>query len=80
MPEIDAIRHFLGICTLAHYAVLLVWFAVFSFAHDGLHRLHSRWFRLEPATFDALHYGGMAAYKIGVLLFFLIPWAVLRWA
>ena len=80
MPDIDAIRHFLGACTLVHYAVLLVWFGVFSFARGGLYRLHSRWFKLEPATFDALHYGAMAAYKIGVLLFFLVPWAVLRWA
>ena len=80
MHDIDAIRHFLGLATLANYAVLLVWFAVFAFAHGGLYRLHTRWFAIDRQTFDALHYGGMAVYKIGILLLCLVPWLVLRWS
>ena len=41
---------------------------MFSLAHDTVYRLHTRWFRLSRETFDALNYGGMAVYKIGVLL------------
>ena len=66
-------REILLWCLLLNYAVLLLWFAVFCFAHDWLYRLHSQWFRLSPETFDALHYAGMALYKIGVLLFVLVP-------
>ncbi|CAN5486774.1 hypothetical protein BH10ACI3_BH10ACI3_14910 [soil metagenome] len=29
--------HFLIICTLFNYAVLIIWFAVFTFAHDWLY-------------------------------------------
>jgi hypothetical protein len=35
--------------------------------------LHGRWFKFPDATFDAIHYGGMAVYKIGILLFNLVP-------
>jgi hypothetical protein len=40
-------------------------------------RLHGRWFRLSAEHFDTVHYGGMAVYKIGVLLFNLAPYAAL---
>jgi hypothetical protein len=69
---------FLLCCAFLNYAVLLAWFAAFSFAHDWMLRLHGRWFRLTPAQFDALHYGGMAAYKIGILLLNLVPWVALN--
>ena len=56
-----------------NYGVLLLWFAVFSFTHDGLYRLHARWFKLSAETFDVLHYAGMGIYKVGVLLFNVVP-------
>lgn len=68
-----ALKPFLLYCTLINYVILLVWFAAFSLAHDFLYRLHSRWFALPVETFDGIHYGGMAVYKIGVLLLNLVP-------
>jgi hypothetical protein len=38
-----------------------------------MYRMHSRWFRISEERFDAIHYAGMAAYKIGILLFNLAP-------
>ncbi|MFJ3262918.1 DUF6868 family protein [Pseudomonas sp. NPDC086581] len=72
MPLQD-LKPFLLYCTLINYVVLLVWFAAFTLAHDFVYRLHSRWFALPVETFDAIHYGGMAVYKIGVLLLNLVP-------
>ena len=43
------------------------------FAHDWLHAMHSRWFRLSREMFDALNYVGVAIYKIGIMLFVLVP-------
>lgn len=60
-----------------NYAVLLTWFIVFISTRGALRRLHGRWFALPEAAFDAIHYGGMAAYKIGILLFNLAPLAAL---
>ncbi|MCW1957342.1 MAG: hypothetical protein KIH64_002095 [Mycobacterium sp.] len=56
-----------------NYVILLVWFGALVLAHDRIYRLHTRWFALSRESFDAIHYGGMAAYKIGVLLFNLAP-------
>ncbi len=67
------LKPFLLYCTLINYTILLVWFAAFTFAHDVVYRLHRRWFDLPVETFDAIHYGGMAVYKIGVLLLNLAP-------
>jgi hypothetical protein len=39
---------------------------------------HGRWFGLTAAQFDAIHYGGMSAYKIGILLLNLVPYIALR--
>ena len=64
---------FLLFSTLVNYAVLVAWFLAFVNARDGMRRLHGRLFRLPDATFAAVHYGGMAAYTIGILLFNLAP-------
>ena len=65
-------------CTVINYGVLLVWFAAFVLAHGWMYGLHSRWFRISVEQFDALHYGGMAIYKVGVLLLNLVPYIALR--
>jgi len=75
--SIEHTRNVLLLCTLINYGILLVWFLVFAFAHDWMQRLHGRWFRLSEEQFDTLHYGGMSIYKIGILLFNLVPCIVL---
>lgn len=67
------VRQILIWSMVVNYVVLLVWFAAIVLAHDWVYRLHTRWFRLSRETFDALHYGGMSAYKVGVLLFNVAP-------
>jgi hypothetical protein len=65
-------------CTVLNYGVLLVWFLFFLLAHDWMYQLHSQWFHLSRAQFDALHYAGRALYKIGILLCNLVPYIALR--
>ncbi len=75
--NMDLARNFLLWCTVVNYGVLLVWFLVFVLAHDWMHRLHGKWFHLSREQFDALHYAGMSIYKVGILLFNLVPLVVL---
>jgi Family of unknown function (DUF6868) len=75
--SIELARRFLLWCTVINYGILLVWFLVFALAHDWMRRLHGRWFRLSDEQFDTLHYGGMSVYKIGILMFNLVPLIVL---
>ena len=76
--NIETLRSFLLGCLGINYGILMLWFVVFIVAHDALYRLHARWFRISVAQFDAIHYAGMAVYKIGVLLLNLVPYLALR--
>ena len=75
--SLEVLRHFLLWCTIINYVILLVWFLLFTLARDAFHRLHGRWFRLSGEQFDALHYAGMSVFKIGIMLFNLVPFIVL---
>ncbi len=75
--SLELTRNMLLWGTVVHYGILLVWFSVFVGAHTWLRNFHGRWFRLSDEQFDALHYAGMSLYKIGILLFYLVPALVL---
>ena len=70
---VNELKEFLIWSTAINYGVLIAWFGVFVCAHDWLYRTHTRWFKLSPENFDALNYGGVAIYKIGVMLLNLVP-------
>jgi hypothetical protein len=74
---IELTRQFLLWCIVLNYGILLFWFLVFVFAHDWMLRVHNRWFHLRRDQFDALHYAGMSAFKIGIILLNLVPFIVL---
>lgn len=69
----DALITFLLWSLAANYFVLVLWFGAWVFARPWLRRLHGRWFRLSDESFEAIHYGGMAVFKIGIFLFNLAP-------
>jgi hypothetical protein len=58
--------------------VLLVWFLFFILARDFMHRLHGRWFQLSRQQFDIIHYAGMGIFKLGIILFNVVPFVALR--
>jgi len=65
-------------CTVINWILLLWWLLFFIFAHDWMHRFHSKWFNLSVDKFDAIHYSGMALFKIGIFFFNLVPYLALR--
>ena len=75
---IEVIRGLLAWCTVINFGVLLWWFLFISLAHDWTYRIHGKWFKITPEQFDAIHYGGMAIFKLGILLFNLAPYLALR--
>ena len=60
-------------CTGINYVFLYIWFGIVLFAHDWVFRLTSRWFKLSVETFDAIGYGSIVLYKIGIVLLNLVP-------
>ena len=73
----EVARNFLLWATVINYGVMTLWFLTFAFAHDWMHTIHGRWFHLSRDQFDALHYAGMTVYKIGIILFNLVPFLAL---
>ena len=75
---VEIIRDLLAWCAVINYALLLLWFLVFSLAHDWLYRVHGKWFTVSVENFDAIHYAGMAFFKLCIFLFSLTPYLALR--
>lgn len=65
--------HVLLNVVIINYVILFIWFCTFTFAKDWMYEMHSSWFEISREKFDAIHYGAMAVYKIGILLFYLTP-------
>ncbi len=78
MTGFETVRSVLAWSTVINLAVLIWWFLAFSLGHDLMYRLHGRWFRVSTEAFDAVHYAGMAFYKILILVFNLVPYLVMR--
>ncbi|MGM0563557.1 MAG: DUF6868 family protein [Pseudomonadota bacterium] len=64
---------FLGYNLAFNYALLLFWALMMLFASNTVYRLHSRWFPISRENFNAIHYAGMAFYKILIFVFCLMP-------
>jgi hypothetical protein len=76
--SIDVVRNTLLWCTVINYALLCVWFLMLALPHEWLHRLWGRWFHLTAEQFDAINFAGIVLYKLGILLFNLVPYVALR--
>ena len=75
---LEAVRSTLAWCSVINLGLLIWWWLFFSQAHDWTYRVHSRWFRITVEKFDAIHYTGMAFFKLAILLFNLVPYLSLR--
>jgi len=78
MMSMELIRDMLAWCTVINLGILIVWFLFFSLAQNWIYALHNRWFKLTIEQFNVIHYAGMALFKIGILLFNLVPYLALR--
>ena len=76
--DIETLRSFLAWCSTLNLILLMLWWVGFATAGDWIRRIHGKWFALSKETFDAIHYSGMAFFKILVLALNLVPYLVLR--
>ena len=75
---LEEIRAILAWCSVINIGLLLWWFVFIAFAHDWVYKMHSRWFNIPIEKFDAIHYAGIAFFKISIFLFNLVPYFALR--
>ena len=75
---LEVIRDALAWCTVINWIALLWWLLFFILAHDWMYRFHTKWFKISVEKFDAIHYSGMAFFKVAIFLFNLVPYLALR--
>ena len=75
---LEIIRDMLGWCIVMNWIALAWWLIFFIMAHDWMYRIHGKWFNIPVEKFDAIHYSGMAIFKIAILVFNLVPYLALR--
>ena len=75
---LETVRAAFGWCAFINSFVLLLWLAMFAVGRDWIYKMHGRWFRISEEQFDAIHYGGMALFKVGIFLFNLAPYLALH--
>lgn len=75
---VELLRGTLAWSAVLNMGVLLWWFLFLTFAHDWVYMMHSRFYSIQVEQFDAIHYAGMAFYKICIVTFFIVPYLALR--
>jgi len=75
---VEGLRCVLGWCSVINMGLLLWWFLFFAFARDWVYKMHSRWFKISKESFEVIHYGGIAFFKICILVFNVVPYIALR--
>lgn len=76
--SVETITKVLAWCTTINLCLLILWSVLFTTSRDWILRIHSKWYKLSPEQFNAIHYGAIAFYKILFLVFNLIPYLALR--
>jgi len=71
--SLENIRYLLLWCTIINYAWIILWFLLVVLGRQWMYKLWGKWFHLSNEQFDFLNFTGMMLYKIGVLLFNLVP-------
>lgn len=75
---IETIRDVLAWCSVINVGILLFWLLWLQLAHDFIYRIHKKWFKLSEEKFDDIHYALMGLFKIGIILFNIVPYFALR--
>lgn len=74
---LNMIRELLGWCCVINIGLLLWWFLVILIAHDWIYKIHGKWFKISKETFYAIHYTGIAFFKISIFILNIVPYIAL---
>jgi hypothetical protein len=75
--NLDVLRTFFGWCSVINGALLLLTFANFAFAGDGIHGMHGKWFPISREAFTLTMCCFIGGMKILFLMLNLVPYLAL---
>ncbi|MGH6608693.1 MAG: DUF6868 family protein [Burkholderiaceae bacterium] len=76
--NIEQLRDALLYCTVINFALLWLWALLYLLPHAWMYQAASRMFRLTAEQLDAISLAGIIFYKLGIVLFNLVPYLALR--
>ena len=62
--SIELVKGILAWSAVLNIGILLWWFVFIALASDWVYKMHSKFYKIEREQFDAIHYAGIAFYKI----------------
>jgi hypothetical protein len=71
--NVESLRHFLLVCTVINYGILILWVLLTLFAFGWMQRVCSRWYGVSAEHFYAINFAGIVSFKSAVILFNLAP-------
>jgi hypothetical protein len=75
---VEIVRDVLAWCSVINLGILLFWALWFMLAHDFMYRFHGKWFKLSVERFDEINYTLIEIFKLGIILFNIVPYFALR--
>ncbi len=75
--NVQTLKSFFGWCTVIDYGILLLWTLVFMMAHDWHFGMTSRFFHITAEQYDLVSFGGIAFFKILIMMINLVPYIAL---
>ena len=73
----ETIRHFFAWCSVINYALLILW-SLLTLWVPGWSGFVVRMYGLEKDRFASVNFKGIMYYKLGIILFNLVPYLALR--
>jgi hypothetical protein len=75
---VEMLRSFFGWCTLFNWAIMLISLLFMTLIRRWTFRMHATMFGLSEEDVSKVLYLVMAGYKVGIFLFCMVPYLVLR--
>jgi hypothetical protein len=76
--DMEKLRDALLFCTIINFALLWLWALLYLLPHAWWYGAARRMFHLSAEQLDAISLTGMVFYKLGIVLFNLVPYLALR--
>ncbi len=78
MNDIEFITTFLGWCSVINISLLVLSTISLMLMREPILRLHSKLFKLSQASLPPIYFQYLAAYKLAILIFNLVPYIALK--
>lgn len=75
--DINMLCVFFMWCTIINYGLLILMSLILISAGEWIYRIHSKWFPMSKETFNVVIYSFLGVYKMGVIIFNLVPFVAL---